>query len=424
MIKKILSLIIISVTIPLFADEFVDRIQLITFITACAGQYSAIQAGYDSNKVIGNYYTPEMYADGFKSMSGNRTSTQLFYGICTDYAFAEWNYINRYKTSLMNIGMKEDGFFIVDVNKEKPNIIQLFRPVIDDGTESNYVLNGIEMVKVSEIQAQPHENVTNHAWIWIQKNNDEWYWMDPTFSDNTGYIHFGQVINGKEIYLESNPKYAINTQKNSQETEEKRTYSEYNKKQNDFDYYTDLLKSHKTKLPTSYSYYDFQENRDGLFISVSNFFNNNGLTVPQNYQIDLLFAINYSDNFYWGTNIEYSTKTFDAQIFNQLAVNAVLGVAFTFDFLQFYIDGNIGLYNSNTNLTPKEGISNISEYLKYSDYGIKTKGRIGISLIGELFSIGIFYEYNYYFNEPRILRNSNNQILAHSVIGCNAGILF
>ena len=126
MIKKILSLLIISISFSLFANEFIDRIQLITFITACAGQYSAIQAGYDNSKEIGNYYTPEMYANGFKSMSGNRTSTQTFYGVCTDYASAEWNYINRYETYLIDIGMKEDGFFIVDVNKEQPNIIQLF----------------------------------------------------------------------------------------------------------------------------------------------------------------------------------------------------------------------------------------------------------------------------------------------------------
>ncbi len=411
MYKKILSLILLSVSLPLFADEFLDNIQLIAFITACAGQYSTIQAGYDSNRKVGNYYTPEMYADGFKSMSGNRTSTQMFYGVCADYAFAAWNYIHQYKDYFVSIGMKKDGFFIVAVDED--NKINLFKPKLDEEkTKSNYVLNGIEMITIASYQVHPHENVTHHSWIWIQKNNDDWYWMDPTFSDNTGYIHCGQVINGEEIYLESNPKYTINNPKKILEPEEEPVYTEYNPRQNELDSFNNGFEE---KYGTYIYDYDDQENRDGIFISVANFINKKGFSLPQNFQLDFLFAIDYSDYFYCGINIEYTYKIFDEQVFNQFASNAVLGVAYTFDFIQFYIDGNIGFY----------GCGNANEENNFCyEYGVKSKARAGISLLGDCTFFGIFYEYNFYFKEPAVIKNSKNQFLAHSVIGCALGIIF
>ncbi len=35
------------------------------------------------------------------------------------------------------------------------------------------------------------ERATNHACLWIERADGVWFWIDPTWTDNLGYIVYG-----------------------------------------------------------------------------------------------------------------------------------------------------------------------------------------------------------------------------------------
>ena len=95
--KEFISILFFLIICPRsFSDSFLSILQDLAKQTACIGSYSATQAGggwYDDPH---DYYTPQMLAERFKKMSGERTRTQTFYGVCFDYAQAAWDDIRTY----------------------------------------------------------------------------------------------------------------------------------------------------------------------------------------------------------------------------------------------------------------------------------------------------------------------------------------
>ena len=199
----------------LFADSFTDAIQDLAIQTACIGQYSATQAGggwYDDPY---DYYTPAMMAERFKNMSGNMTRTITFYGVCFDYAeFAYWD-IKEYQTSYNNKGMGESQFFLATVDSNS-NEITLSRP--SNKNEATQIQNGVYVKtfgSASFRDVKTHkklngERALHHAWLWVMRNDGVWFWVDPTWTDNLGYVVYGYVANGEEIQLRPDEKYCIN----------------------------------------------------------------------------------------------------------------------------------------------------------------------------------------------------------------------
>lgn len=204
--KKFLNVVILlfSSTVILFADSFLNIIQDLAMQTACIGSYSSTQAGggwYDDPH---DYYTPQRLAARFKKMSGERTRTQTFYGVCFDYAQAAWDDIKTYKSDYNKAGMKESQWYIAVVD-ENPNLITLYDPVSKDKADRK--MNGVYLKKKLSYPITAHGNATRHAWLWIQHQNGTWYWIDPTWTDNTGYVWYGVVSNGKEIQYTPQSNY-------------------------------------------------------------------------------------------------------------------------------------------------------------------------------------------------------------------------
>ncbi len=203
--------IILSVS-SIFADDFTDIIQDLAVQTACIGQYSATQAGggwYDDPE---DYYTPPMMAGRFKQMSGNKTRTETFYGVCFDYAQAAYEDIENYKLLYNNAGMYEDRFWIAGVDSN-PNIISLSFPTTYNN--ANAIQNGVLVKEGSSMNIKTHKQrngnrSTNHSWLWIMRNDGVWFWIDPTWTDNLGYVVYGCISNGEEIQLRPDEKYCIN----------------------------------------------------------------------------------------------------------------------------------------------------------------------------------------------------------------------
>jgi hypothetical protein len=70
-------------------------------------------------------------------------------------------------------------------------------------------MNGVYLKENSRYQVYAHDGAAGHAWIWVQHNNGTWYWIDPTWTDNTGYVWWGIVKDGMEIRYDPDPKYCV-----------------------------------------------------------------------------------------------------------------------------------------------------------------------------------------------------------------------
>ena len=200
-----------------FADAFTDIIQDLAIQTACIGQYSMTEAGggwYDDPH---DYYTPQMMAERFAKMSGNMTRTATFYGVCFDYAEFAWNDITRYKSLYNERGMYEGQFWLAGVNSNS-NQIELMS-IAKSGESYTRKQNGVPIktypssirnVKTHRLLMNKGDRATNHAWLWIERADGVWFWIDPTWTDNLGYVVYGYVKNGEEIQCRPDKDFCIN----------------------------------------------------------------------------------------------------------------------------------------------------------------------------------------------------------------------
>jgi len=209
--KNVFIIILFSIfTSAILADDLADILQDLAVQTACLGMYSTAQTGvyvtsrYDDPT---DWYNPPLLANRFADMSGNMTRTITFYGVCFDYAQFAWDDINKYKKMYNNKGMKENEWYIAVANKDNPNTIILYDPVSKE--KSTITMNGVYLKEKSRHNIYAHDGATGHAWLWVQHNNGTWYWIDPTWTDNTGYPWWGKVENGKEVQYDPNPDYCM-----------------------------------------------------------------------------------------------------------------------------------------------------------------------------------------------------------------------
>ena len=190
------------------ADNFTDLLQDLAVQTACLGMYSTAQTGvYVTSRYNDppDWYDPPMMANRFASMSGNMTRTITFYGVCFDYAQFAWDDINKYRKIYNDAGMKQ--WYIASTKPNDPYTIILYDPVTKE--KATTISNGVYLKEYFRYNVYAHDGASGHAWIWVQHNNGTWYWIDPTWTDNTGYVWWGIVKDGKEIQYYPDPKYCV-----------------------------------------------------------------------------------------------------------------------------------------------------------------------------------------------------------------------
>lgn len=154
-----------------------------------------------------------MMAERFASMSGNMTRTTTFYGVCFDYAQFAWQDIEKYKKWYNDNGMYEGQFWLAGVHADSNTII-LSNPTTKD--KATTVQNGvyIRTYTTSNRAVKTHKGLSgnravHHAWLWIERADGVWFWIDPTWTDNLGYVVYGYVKNGEEIQCRPNKEYCI-----------------------------------------------------------------------------------------------------------------------------------------------------------------------------------------------------------------------
>jgi len=226
MFRKILFINFLFSTLLLGADDLADILQNLAIQTACRGKYSTAYTGVSvksQNDDPYDWYNPPMIANRFTAMSGNMARANTFYGVCFDYAYSAWNEINKYQEMYKKAGMKDQKWYIASTNQYAPYNIILYTPSSKE--ESTIIMNGVYLKEKARYNVYAHDGATGHSWLWVQHVNGTWYWIDPTWTDNTGYPWWGIVENGKEKINYPNPalcvasNYPCSTQLNKPSTD-------------------------------------------------------------------------------------------------------------------------------------------------------------------------------------------------------------
>jgi tetratricopeptide (TPR) repeat protein len=173
----------------------VEELQWLAIQTACVGQYNNAQAGNYTLHDPRDNYTPADIRGYLTELSGSRTRTPTFYGICFDYAQAAYDDISAYRSHYEGKGMQKNGWYIAAA-QDNSRQITLYDPVSRE--RATAVFNGVPLKESSRQNVAAHGGATWHAWLWVYGNNGTIYWIDPTWTDNSGYVWWGVVRNGRE----------------------------------------------------------------------------------------------------------------------------------------------------------------------------------------------------------------------------------
>jgi Flp pilus assembly protein TadD len=176
-----------------------DVLQWLAAYAACVGQYNTAYLGnYKSGDPDPeNLYWPTDIREYMAEQSRDETKVDTFYGICFNYAQAAYNVITQnYRSDYASLGIK--AWYMAACWKTNPSEIKLFDPV-SSREQSTTRFNGVYMRESSRHNVQNHGDIPmNHAWLWVYANDGTIYWIDPTWTDNSGYIVWGFVRNGRE----------------------------------------------------------------------------------------------------------------------------------------------------------------------------------------------------------------------------------
>jgi tetratricopeptide (TPR) repeat protein len=58
------------------------------------------------------------------------------------------------------------------------------------------------VIEIGRRNVQYHGQPNHHAWLWLIDNEDTIYWIDPTWTDGSGYVWWGVVRNGREEQMQ------------------------------------------------------------------------------------------------------------------------------------------------------------------------------------------------------------------------------
>jgi len=194
-----LTLLILFATLSTAtASPLSDELQSLASYIACIGQYSMAETGdYKLGDPV-DHYQPRHIAEYLAKRSGNRTKTDTFYGICFDYAHAAYNEISQNASHYESLGMASGGYYIAGAFENNREII-LLDPVHQG--QHTMLLNGVYVKEHSRQNVLTHGegSAKMHGWLWVIGNDGTIYWIDPTWTDNNGYIWWGIVQDGKEV---------------------------------------------------------------------------------------------------------------------------------------------------------------------------------------------------------------------------------
>jgi tetratricopeptide (TPR) repeat protein len=196
----IVVLLLVTTIFAFAADKYApqgntlaDAIQWLAVQTACLGEYGMAFTGDFTQPDPRDIYRPNDIREYLVKQSGGRTRVQTVYGICFDYAQYAYNVILASRSYYTSLGVRQ--WYIAGTHGNSRQI-ELYDPV--SRGQHDVEQNGVYVKIASRENVQAHDNITYHAWLWVIGNDGTIYWIDPTWTDNSGYVVWGVVRNGRE----------------------------------------------------------------------------------------------------------------------------------------------------------------------------------------------------------------------------------
>lgn len=189
-----------------YYDEILAyKLQWLAVKIACKGVYDKAYTGdFSANNPMDYYKTSYIKHYLVGSNGGTSKGTILFEGICFDYAdFAYQDMIDN-KNDYSNV----KNFWMVGTFDD-PSTVVTYR-IAEKGEVSTMIINQTPVVVYSYQHIKTHGNATHHAWLWIQTTDGTLYWIDPTWTDNTGRPVYGIIRGGEEVQLNPTIELCIN----------------------------------------------------------------------------------------------------------------------------------------------------------------------------------------------------------------------
>ena len=182
--------------------NFAYRMQWLAVKIACKGIYDMAYTGDFRAMNPKDFYKTSFIKSYLASNDGSASrGTILFEGICFDYADSAYQELKDNKKDYPNVA----NFWMVGTFKDSSDIVAY--KVAEAGEASTMTINKTPVVVFSHNHISAHDGATNHAWFWVQTTDGIVYWVDPTWTDNSGRPVYGIVRGGKEVQLEPDSRF-------------------------------------------------------------------------------------------------------------------------------------------------------------------------------------------------------------------------
>ncbi|MBR0495651.1 MAG: hypothetical protein IJJ71_05725 [Treponema sp.] len=189
-----------------YDENLAYQLQWLAVKIACKGMYDMAYTGDFRAKNPTDYYKTSFIKKYLATNDGKASKgTTLFEGICFDYADFAYQELSDNKKSYSSRIAK---FYMVGTFKDANDIIA-YR-LAAKGESSDMTINRTPVVVFSHNNIRAHDAATNHAWFWVQATDGTMYWVDPTWTDNSGRPVYGIVRGGQEIQLPYDKSLCVN----------------------------------------------------------------------------------------------------------------------------------------------------------------------------------------------------------------------
>lgn len=189
---------------PYYYDaNLANQLQWLAVKIACKGRYDMAYTGNFRAKNPHDYYTTSFIKSYLAANDGRASKgTTLFEGICFDYADFAYQELSDNRK---NYSSRIKSFAMVGTFSNSQDIIA-YR-IAENGEAYDMTINRTPVVVYSHNRIRAHGGATNHAWFWVLATDGTMYWVDPTWTDNSGRPVYGIVRGGQEVQLEADSRY-------------------------------------------------------------------------------------------------------------------------------------------------------------------------------------------------------------------------
>ena len=188
-----------------YDTNLANKLQWLAVKIACKGVYDMAYTGNFRARNPTDYYKTSFIKSYLAKNDGRASKgTVLFEGICFDYADFAYQELKDNQKDYPNVA----NFWMVGTFENSSDIVA-YR-LAGAGENSTMTINRTPVVVFSHNHILAHDGATNHAWFWVQSTDGTVYWIDPTWTDNTGRPVYGIVRGGKEIQLTPSSDLCVN----------------------------------------------------------------------------------------------------------------------------------------------------------------------------------------------------------------------